>query len=79
MTKNYFQKKYLMMTAGNEQSIKAWRKYLINSLKKKIEDFFNLKKQFVITSKRTLKSKIGSLSNSFQQQFIFNEEINGVH
>lgn len=54
------------MTTGNEQQIKAWRKYLINTLKKKIDDFFNLKKQFVITSKRTLKSKFGSLSNSFQ-------------
>ncbi|CAD8053465.1 unnamed protein product [Paramecium sonneborni] len=57
LTKNYFQKKYLLLTSGNEKNIKAWRNYLISSLRKKIEDFFNVKKLIISPQDRGVKLK----------------------
>ncbi|CAK75093.1 unnamed protein product (macronuclear) [Paramecium tetraurelia] len=75
LTKNYFQKKYLLLTAGNEKSIKAWRNYLINSFRKKMEEFFNLKKLILSPQNRGRKLKLGRLDNPIKQFCYLSDEI----
>ncbi|CAD8061412.1 unnamed protein product [Paramecium sonneborni] len=75
LTKNYFQKKYMLMTAGNEKSIKAWKKYLINSLRKKIEDFFQVEKSQISPQIKRVKLKFGCLKSYLSDDVVAINEI----